>query len=75
MSKQTNPDFSHQGMQYFDLSHAAPMFEPVDGDLSLPEQAHRGIPGSLRARPRYPSKKAKFPGGGRVFSMGFVFHG
>ena len=37
MSKQTNPDFSHQGMQYFDLSHAAPMFEPVDGDLSKPD--------------------------------------
>ena len=34
-----NSSFHQNGMVYIDLTHAAPMFEPVDGDLSKPDLA------------------------------------
>jgi kynurenine formamidase len=37
MNKQSQVGFHQNGLVYYDLTHAAPMFEPLDKDMTLPD--------------------------------------
>jgi hypothetical protein len=37
MNQQSKVGFHQNGQVYYDLTHAAPMFDPVDNDMTLPD--------------------------------------